>query len=124
MTYPMGTKFNLDLVSDEILRYLYWRRGQDNFIDLDQAQIELPFAFEPFEVALNKLNIEGFIELDVHNSLSGKITPKGIVFVRTTSFEEYAKDLQSQILKNKLKFWLPIILSVLALVVSILSLFN
>jgi len=91
MTYPIDTKFNLDEVSDEILRYLYWRRYDGQMVDLDNAQCELPYPFEPFEIALQKLNLNGYIELDPSNSLMGKITQKGVVFVRTTSFVAESK---------------------------------
>lgn len=91
MTYPIDTKFNLDEVSDEILRYLYWRRYDGQMIDLDNAQCELPYQFEPFAIALQKLNLYEYIELDPNNSLIGRITQKGVVFIKTTSFVEESK---------------------------------
>lgn len=101
MTYPVGTKFNLDEVSDEILRYLYWRRFDGEMVDLDNAQCELPYPFEPFEIALQKLNLEEYIKLDPSNSLMGKITPKGVVFLRTTSFMEESKKAYWQKFKER-----------------------
>lgn len=121
MTYPIDTKFNLDAICDEILRYLYWRRYDGKFVDLDQAQIQLPFPFEPFEIALKKLNLEGYIELNPKNTLLGKITAKGTVFIRTTSFEESAGSLKNQDRKNNRRFWTPIIISTSSLFLSILS---
>ncbi|MFT3918916.1 hypothetical protein [Cloacibacterium sp.] len=103
MTYPIETKFDLDEICDEILRYLYWRRYDDNEVDLDQAQIELPFPFEPFEIATQKLNLNGYIELNPTNSLLGKITQKGTVFVRTTSFVEETNNNNKANLKENLQ---------------------
>ena len=62
----------------------------------------MPYPFEPFEIATQKLNLEGYIQLNPTNSLSGIITQKGTVFIRTTSFvDESNKDLKA---KRKEKF--------------------
>ncbi|WP_132053315.1 hypothetical protein [Pseudocnuella soli] len=92
MTYPAGFKFSLERECDEILQYLYSRRYDGKYVDLDIAQTELPFPFEVFEIATQKLYGEGLIELSTDNKLFGKITEKGSVFCRTSSFQELAKD--------------------------------
>jgi len=122
MTNQIDTKFNLDVISDEILRYLYLRRYDGKFVNLDQAQIELPFPFDPFEIALTRLNMEGYIELNSKNTLLGKITAKGTSFIRTTSFEESTGIFKNQDNKNNRRFWIPTIISTSSLILSILSL--
>lgn len=124
MTYPIDIKFNLDEVSDEILRYLYWRRYDGLMVDLRNAQCELPYPFEPFEIALQKLNLDGYIALAPSNSLLGKITQKGVVFVRTTSFVAESKKSYWQKFKDRfqgVKSFLELVFGLATIVLTIYS---
>ena len=124
MTYPIEIKFNLDEVSDEILRYLYWRRYDEKMIDLINARFQLPYPFEPFEIALQKLNLDGYIELDPINSLMGKISQKGLVFVRTTSFVAESKKAYLQKFKDRfqgVKSFLELVFGLIAIILTIYS---
>jgi hypothetical protein len=126
MTYPIETKFDLEEICDEILRYMYCRRYDGNDIDLDQAQIELPFPFEPFEIATQKLNLEGYIQLNPENSLLGKITQKGTVFIRTTSFiEEANKNIKAKQKENfqNIKSIIEIIFGLITICLTVYSIY-
>ena len=86
MTYPAGHKFDLEVECEEILQYLYWRRYNNAYVDLDAAQMELPFPFEVFEMATYKLKSDGLVELHPENNLLGRITLNGALFWRTESY--------------------------------------
>ena len=86
MTYNAGTMIDLTETCDKILEYFYFRKSTET--SLDNAQIELPFAYERFALGIKKLETNGQLKITKTEIDSfGKITSQGELFYRTNSYK-------------------------------------
>lgn len=91
MTLPAGTNLDISLYCDEVLGYFYFRKS-NGFIDTDLVDQELSLPYEHCDIAMKKLETDGFIEVfETSDSKLAKITPKGEVYYRTSSYKIESK---------------------------------
>lgn len=87
MTLPAGTNLDLSLYCDEVLGYFYFRKS-NGFINTDLVDQELSIPYEHCDIAMKKLETDGFLEVfETFDSKLAKITPKGEVHYRTSSYK-------------------------------------
>lgn len=90
MTFEAGTILDITETCDKVLEHFYFRKGST--IDLDRAQIELPFGYERYDIAIKKLEKDGYLKITRTKTIDfGQITSDGEVFYRTTSYQRLAQ---------------------------------
>lgn len=101
MTYEAGTILELSDSCDNILSFFYFRKAEG--ISIDKAADEFPYRYELFDIALKKLEADGFISITKAkpNDIA-RITPSGEIFYRTNS---YAKIKKQETSKNRKEYF-------------------
>lgn len=124
MTYKAGTQLDLTDACDSILEYMYFRKSQE-LVDIDQGQIDLNFSYEKFEIAVKKLESDGYISLtNSTDGFLGKITTNGEVYYRTGSYKNNAKTEKIKSLKENFRLAKDIIELVLAIMTIVLAIYT
>lgn len=92
MTLPAGTNLDLSPYCDKILGFFYFKKS-NGFIDTDLVDQELSIPYEHCEIAIKKLETDGFLKIsETSVSKFAKITPSGEVYYRTSSYQNEASN--------------------------------
>ncbi|WP_332021347.1 hypothetical protein [Kaistella sp.] len=122
MSYNAGALLNISETCDKLLEYFYFRKSFS--VDLDKAQIELPYTYERFDIAIKKLEKDGFIKITKTKTNDfAQITSDGEIFYRTNSYDKLNKTEISQNKRTKFKEVFEYSKGIIELIIGAITIF-